>query len=153
MTYTHPEKLKNIFFICLFTNLFLHRITEYICQYRNHVELVHLLCQQRVEGQHPQTEDQLVLHLEVHSAWQYWQKCRNAVHGYEGKAIFVNPKHHLQTTAHGLDVLVVLVWRGGFWDGLGSFLKNSTLTSIKWLNILLWFIRGGVTNSQKHKNK
>lgn len=44
-------------------HLLLGRIVEDVGNDRDHIEFVHLLGQQRIEGQHPQAEDQLVLDL------------------------------------------------------------------------------------------
>lgn len=44
-------------------DLLLDGVAQDVSQDRDGVELVHLLGQQRVEGQHPQAEHQLVLHL------------------------------------------------------------------------------------------
>lgn len=44
-------------------HLLLGRVVQNVAHNRNNIELVHLLGQQRIEGQHPQTEDQLILDL------------------------------------------------------------------------------------------
>lgn len=86
----------------------LHWIAQYVCQYEDNVELVHLLGQERIECEHPQAEDQLVLNLEIDAAGQHAEQGGNAVHGHEGEPVLVDSEHHLQAAADRLDVLVVL---------------------------------------------
>lgn len=81
-------------------DLFLNRIAQDVGKNRDHVELVHLLGQERVEREHPQTENELVLHLEVDSARQHGEQCGDAVHRNKRKAVLVDAKHHLQATTH-----------------------------------------------------
>lgn len=76
-------------------NLFFHGIAQDVCQNRYDIELVHLLGQQGIESQHPQAEDELVLHLEVHAARKNRKKSGNAVHGDERETVFVDTEHHL----------------------------------------------------------
>lgn len=89
-------------------NLLLDRIAEDISEDNNHIEFVHLLGEQRVEGEHPDAEDELVLHLEVDASSEHREQRRDAINGDEREAVLVNAQHHLKTTRHRLDVLIVL---------------------------------------------
>lgn len=89
-------------------DLLLGAVAQDVRHDRDDVELVHLLREQRVERQHPQTEDQLVLHLEVDAGRQDADDRADAVHVDEREPVLVHAQHHLQATGHRLDVLVGL---------------------------------------------
>lgn len=90
-------------------DLLLDGIAEDVGEDWDDIELVHLFGEQRIEGEDPQAEDELVLHLEVDAAGQDRQQSGNAVDGDEGETVLVNAEHHLEAASHRLDVLVVLL--------------------------------------------
>jgi hypothetical protein len=51
--------------------------------------LVHLLSQQRIEGENPETEDQLVLDLEVHSSLKNGKKGGDTIYCYKCKSVLI----------------------------------------------------------------
>ena len=61
-----------------------------------------------VEGEHPQTEDELVLALEVDARAEHRLERGDAVHTQKGEPVLVYPQHQLQTARHSRQVLVVL---------------------------------------------
>jgi hypothetical protein len=69
---------------------------------------VHTASQFRIEGQHPQTEDQLILNLEVLPGRQDRQHTGEAVDSNERLAILIVAQQHLQATGHTLDVIITL---------------------------------------------
>ena len=89
-------------------HLLFDRITEDVRQDRYDVELVHFLGQQRVERQNPQAENQLVLDLEVDASREDGQQRRYAIDRHKGEPVLVDAQHHLEASADGLDVLIVL---------------------------------------------
>lgn len=71
-------------------------------------ELVHTASQFRIEGQHPQTEDKLILNLEVLPGRQDGQHGGEAIDSNERLAILVVAQQHLQAAGHTLDVIIAL---------------------------------------------
>lgn len=76
-------------------DLLLNGIAKNISENGDDVELVHFLRQEGIESEHPQTKNQLILHLEVDSSRQHGKKGGYAIHRNKSKTIFVDAEHHL----------------------------------------------------------
>jgi hypothetical protein len=69
---------------------------------------VHTASHFRIESEHPQTEDKLILNLEVLSGRQDRQHGGEAVDSNECLAILIVAQQHLQAASHTLDVIITL---------------------------------------------
>ena len=61
-----------------------------------------------IEGEGPETEDQLILQLEVSLSFKSILNRVNSIDIDEGLAIFINTKHHLETAGSGVDIFIIL---------------------------------------------